>query len=159
MAPVRELAKAPDTRIQRPLLTDRQISSSLFFLTLKLRHSHIEYAPRHRVGTRLKLHGNALFTARQLFGQRVFEIEQFAGVNFERLGGDLLAIYQKIKGTRASFAATIGADQRHRLVRQRFHIITEPAVPRRAPPLTVEVAVNHPLALQVVVALTLLIVD
>src|SRR5262249_23084609 len=108
---------------------------------LKLRHSHIEDAPRHCVGARLKFHGDALFAARQLFWQRVLEIEKLARMNFERLRGDLFAVHQKVKGTRTPFAAAIGADQRHRLVRRRFQIETEPAVPRGAPPLTLEVAV------------------
>src|SRR5262245_3379634 len=131
----------------------------LFLSPLKLRHTHIEDASRHCVGARLKFHGDALFAARQLFGQRVFEIEKLARMNFERLRGDLFAVHQKVKGTRTPFAAAIGADQRHRLVRRRFQIKTEPAVPRGAPPLALEVAVDHPLPLQVVGALALLIVD
>ena len=49
---------------------------------LKLRHSHVKYAPRHCVGKRLKFHGDALFASRQLFGQRIFEIEKLARMNF-----------------------------------------------------------------------------
>src|SRR5262245_63535117 len=74
-------------------------------------------------------------------------------MNFERLRGDLLAIHQNVKGARTPFAAAIGANQRHRLVRRRFQFKTEPAVPRGSPPLAFEVAVDHPLALQVVVVL------